>query len=281
MNVSKDKNISAFRKTWDILSPAVYYYVVYNIAFILLAFIVNLILDTSVGARLQSLDGYEAVMKALLNSLAMLFGTLPLIPLLKGQLYRNKYLDAGPKAKPAAYLITIVIAFASSVGLNILLILTGFVGKSESYKQVAERQYGVAFGIGLFIYGVISPIVEEIVFRGLIYNRMKKYYPIWLSVIVSALLFGAWHGNLVQAIYGSCMGVLLAYTYEKFKDFKVPCVFHAIANISVYTITYNSGLYQAIVRSYNAVVLIVISVVMIVLIEKKLLNAVLYESKEL
>lgn len=278
MNANKD--ISAFRKTWDILSPAVYYYAVYNVALILLLFIMSLILDTGVGAKLQSRNGYEDMMKVVLNSLAMLFGTLPLIPLLKGQLYRNKYLDAGQKAKPAAYLVTVFIAFTSSVGLNILIILTGLVGKSESYKQVAERQYGVAFGIGLFIYGVISPIVEEIVFRGLIYNRMKKYYPIWISVIVSALLFGAWHGNMVQALYGACMGILLAYTYERFKDFKIPCVFHAIANISVYTITYNSGLYQAVVRSYNAVVLIGISIVLVVLIEKKLLNAVLYGSKE-
>lgn len=273
MNANKD--ISAFRKTWDVLSPAVYYYAVYNIAFILLAFIVSLVLDTSVGAKLQSRNGYETMMKVVLNSLAMLFGTLPLIPLLKGQLYRNKYLDASPKAKPAAYLVTIIIAFTSSVGLNILLILSGLVGKSESYKQVAERQYGVAFGIGLFIYGVISPIVEEIVFRGLIYNRMKKYYPIWISVLVSALLFGAWHGNLVQALYGTCMGILLAYTYERFKDFKIPCIFHAIANISVYTITYNSGLYQVVVRSHNAVVLLAISIIIIVLIEKKLLNTVL------
>ena len=278
MNVNKE--VSAFRKTWDILSPAVYYYVVYNIAFILLAFIVSLILDTSVGAKLQSRNGYEAMMNVLLNSLAMLFGTLPLIPLLKGQLYRNKYLDAGPKVKPAAYLITIVIAFSSSVGLNILLILTGLVGKSESYKQVAERQYGVAFGIGLFTYGVISPIVEEIVFRGLIYNRMKKYYQTWISIIISALLFGAWHGNLVQALYGACMGILLAYTYEKFKDFKIPCMFHAVANISVYTITYNQGLYNAVVRPYNAVGLIAVSIVIIVLIEKKLLDAILYGSEE-
>ena len=279
MNANKD--ISAFKKTWDILSPAVYYYAVYNIAFILLAFLMSLILDTTVGAKLQSRNGYEAMMNVLLNSLAMLFGVLPLIPLLKGQLYRNKYLDAGPKAKPAAYLITIVIAFTSSVGLNVLLILTGFVGKSESYKQVAEKQYGVAFGVGFFIYGVVSPIVEEIVFRGLIFNKMKKYYPMWISVIVSALLFGAWHGNLVQALYGTCMGILLAYTYEKFKDFKIPCMFHAIANISVYTITYNQGLYNVVVRPYNAVVLIGISIVLIVLIEKKMLNAVLYGSEEL
>ncbi|MBD5521787.1 MAG: CPBP family intramembrane metalloprotease [Lachnospiraceae bacterium] len=278
MNANKD--ISAFKKTWDILSPAVYYYAVYNIVFILLAFLMSLILDTSVGAKLQSRNGYEAMMNVLLNSFAMLFGILPLIPLLKGQLYRNKYLDAGPKAKPAAYLITTVIAFASSVGLNILLILTGFVGKSESYKQVAEKQYGVAFGVGFFIYGVVSPIVEEIVFRGLIFNKMKKYYPMSISVVVSALLFGAWHGNLVQALYGTCMGILLAYTYEKFKDFKIPCMFHAVANISVYTITYNQGLYNAVVRSYIAVGLIAVSIVIIVLIEKKLLDAVLYESED-
>lgn len=240
MSVNKDryKDISAFRKTWEILSPAVYYYAVYNIAFILLAFMTNLIMNSAVGAGVQAWAGQGTTLSGIINGLAMSVGVLPLLPMLKSQLYRNRVLYPTPKPKASAYLITVILAFTSSVGLNIILITTGLVGKSESYKQVAERQYGVAFGIGLFLYGVIAPFVEEVVFRGLLYNRMKKYYPTLISAIVSALIFGAWHGNLIQGFYGSCMGLLLAYTYERFGDFKIPCIFHAVANISVYTLTY-------------------------------------------
>lgn len=266
MSTNKSKDISSFRKTWDILSPMLYYYVAYNIAFILLAFIVNVLMNAASGAQVEGLESYSAKMQSLeshsgtingiINGLAMLLGAAPLLTRLKSQLYRNRVLFPSEKLKPASYLITVVIAITSSVGLNILLILTGLVGKSESYQRVAERQYGVAFGIGLFLYGVISPLVEEVVFRGLVYNRMKKYYPTVLAAIVSAVLFGASHGNLVQAFYGTCMGILLAYSYEKFNDFKIPCLFHAAANISVYIITYSSGLYAIVVRWYNGVMLL-------------------------
>lgn len=269
MNSNQTKEINSFKKTWDILSPAVYFYAVYNIALILLVFITNTIMNNIDSANTQILIEHNKTVNGMINGLAGLLGILPLFQMLKSQLYRNKILINSEKAKGLQYLITCVIAFASSIGLNILFILTGLIEHSESYQQVAERQYGVAFGIGLFLYGIISPFTEEVVFRGLLYNRMKKYYPTILSVIVSAVLFGAVHGNMIQALYGTCMGLLLAYTYEKFKDFTIPCIFHAIANITVYTITNNSQLYTAIVRPYNCVILLGIAICTIIYLEKE------------
>lgn len=269
MSTNKSKDISSFRKTWDILSPMLYYYAAYNIAFILLAFIVNALINASSGTQVEGLEEHAATITGLIGGFARILGVLPLFPMLKSQLHRNKVFSPSGKAKGSSYLITAVIAIASSVGLNIILILTGLVESSEAYKQVAEKQYGVAFGIGLFLYGVISPLVEEVVFRGLVYNRMKKYYNTVLAAVVSALLFGAFHGNLVQAFYGTCMGVLLAYSYERFNEFKIPCLFHAAANISVYAITYSSGLYEIVVRWYNGVVLLAIVVFLVIVLEKK------------
>lgn len=261
-------NIGSFRKTWEILSPAVYYYVAYNIVLILLAYITSAVVNNFFSANMQELMEYDSTVSSLLSGVAMLFGVLPLIPMLKSQFYRNKILDTVKKPEALHYLITCVIAFSASVGLNILLILTGFVESSEAYSQVASRQYGVAFGIGLILYGIISPVTEEIIFRGLIFNRMKKYYPIRLSIIASAALFGIWHGNTVQAIYGTCMGILLAYTYDKFKSFLIPCLFHAAANISVYTITYNSRIYEAVVNPFSCIILLLIAGFTIVWVEK-------------
>ncbi|MCH5251308.1 MAG: CPBP family intramembrane metalloprotease [Lachnospiraceae bacterium] len=274
MNENQDRNVSSFRKTWDILSPAVYYYVIYNVAVIILAFITGSVINTFYSEQIQNLMEHNTTISSLLSAIAMIIGIIPLIPGLKSQLYRNKTLNPGKKPGALQYIITVVIACAASIGLNILIILTGFVETSDAYRQVAERQYGVAFGIGLVLYGIISPVTEEIIFRGLIFNRMKKYYPIRLAIIASAAFFGIWHGNTVQAIYGTCMGLLLAYTYEKFKSFLIPCIFHAVANISVYTVTYNTKIYTAIVKPYVCIILLIISAAVILYLNRQTINGI-------
>ena len=272
MNENQDRNVSSFRKTWDILSPAIYYYVIYNIAVIILAFIAGSVINTFYSEQIQNLTEHNTTISSLLSALAMIIGIIPLIPSLKSLLYRNKTLNPGNKPGVLQYIITVVIACTASIGLNILIILTGFIETSEAYRQVAERQYGVAFGIGLLLYGIISPVTEEIIFRGLIFNRMKKFYPIRLAIIASAALFGLWHGNTVQAIYGTCMGLLLAYTYEKFKSFLIPCIFHAVANISVYTVTYNTKIYTAIVKPYICIILLLISAAILIYLKRQTID---------
>ena len=98
-------------------------------------------------------------------------------------------------------------------------------------KQI---KYSVPLLGGLVLYGVISPLVEEIVFRGVLFNRMKKFYSVGRAVVCSALLFGAFHGNLPQFVYGTCMGALIALCYEWTGCFYAPLLFHAAANVAVF-----------------------------------------------
>lgn len=226
-------------------------------------------MNLNIGADAADWNAHTGTISGLADGLAKLIGVVFLFPMFKSQLYRNRSLYQSKSAKPSAYLITCVMAVFSSLALNIVIILMGLVETSETYKKVAEVQYGVPFALGLFLYGVAAPFTEELVFRGLIYNRLKKYYNVSLAVIVSALLFGAWHGNLVQALYGACMGILLAYVYERFNDFKIPCLFHAAANIAVYTVTGSSVLYDITVRWYNALIFMAASAFIIVCIEKR------------
>lgn len=88
---------------------------------------------------------------------------------------------------------------------------------------------------------MISPIAEEAVFRGIIYNRMKRCFSAKLAVPLSALLFGLYHGNTVQALYGFLLGVIIAIVYERSESFAAPVIFHAMANVTVFTVTYRNG----------------------------------------
>lgn len=109
----------------------------------------------------------------------------------------------------------------------------GMLG-SEKYEAVKQIQYSVPLFLGLVLYGIVSPLVEEMVFRGIIFNRIKKFYSVTKAVVFSALLFGAFHGNLPQFVYGTCMGVLMALCYEWTGCFYAPLLFHAAANAAVF-----------------------------------------------
>lgn len=77
---------------------------------------------------------------------------------------------------------------------------------------------------------IAAPIVEELVFRGMIYNRLKQYTDTVVAVFVSAGIFGIYHGNLVQGIYAAVLGILLCFVYERCKSFVAPVLLHMVAN---------------------------------------------------
>ena len=58
-----------------------------------------------------------------------------------------------------------------------------------------------------------------------------------MAWILSAFLFGAYHGNTVQGIYGFIMGLIFAYGYEYFGSFRVPVILHMLVNIVAYLIS--------------------------------------------
>lgn len=58
---------------------------------------------------------------------------------------------------------------------------------------------------------LVAPVVEEIIFRGLVLSRMARVLPGWLAVLLSALLFGVCHGQIVWMAYAFLLGVLFGF----------------------------------------------------------------------
>lgn len=267
------KGKTSLRKAWEVLFPYLLYYLTYNAAYLILAFVYQSAVEHFGGACGQFLTAHAANVTGVMGGLCMLAGILPVVPMLKEELRgRGETLcpatkkEAGNVLSAAAVgtaggtgkveasedaaeeltepvggnarrmaALTMILAFSVSLGLNALLTLTGFADSSQTYQKVADRQYGVAFVLGLVLYGLISPLAEEVVFRGVIYNRLRRLYNPAIGIAASGLLFGAFHGNLVQGVYGACLGMLMAYLYEKGGKFGTPFLFHAVANLAVYT----------------------------------------------
>ncbi|MDE7342290.1 MAG: CPBP family intramembrane metalloprotease [Lachnospiraceae bacterium] len=270
-----------------ILQPFLIYYIIRFITVVLLTYLVTITVQKAGGAVETLFAEQKATVNAIIGGIAMLAGILPMFSDFRREVkndnkcnyekkkdknncheinnnkVNNNVCNAGMVRTLFRILITITLAFASSIAINILFISFRLTENSASYSQVAAHQYGVFFPIGLFLYGVVSPLAEEIVFRGILYNRMKKMISAALSLVLSALLFGLYHGNTVQAAYGFLMGMLIAYTYEKCGDFLYAFLFHAAANISVYVITGSTVLYEWFITWQKGILLAGISVMLL------------------
>lgn len=135
------------------------------------------------------------------------------------------------------YLLLGVATIGLALGLNVLLQLLGVVESSAAYQEVAQRQYSVWIPLGLFCYGVISPVGEELLFRGILYNCQRRYMKLSGAMVVSAALFAMYHGNSVQGIYAFLMGCFMVYAYEYFGDFRMSLAVHMLANLLVYSVS--------------------------------------------
>ena len=271
------------------LMPFVVYYAVFMAAFFLLSYVLRIMAGIS-GNGMQADDAgtTAAVVRKLLeehgetvtgivNGISMLTGAAFLLPTLRSEHQMRKsggHKELYGRFAAAVLSMTAALAAASSIGLNILLSLTGLVQNSAGYQRVAQNQYGVTFGVGLFLYTVISPLAEEVVFRGVLYNRLRRHFcgsgglPVSGAVFVSGVMFGIYHGNLVQGIYGCCMGILITWLYERTHDFRIPCLFHGAANCVVYLTAQNAALQEKLFTVPWCVLLLVVAVGLLCLLEK-------------
>ncbi len=99
------------------------------------------------------------------------------------------------------------------VGSVILMILNAITGSSMA-NPVTEMIMGQNLLYVLLTAVIVGPLVEEFVFRKLLIDRMFPYGE-KTAILVSALLFGLFHGNLSQFFYAFALGILLGYVYVR------------------------------------------------------------------
>lgn len=82
----------------------------------------------------------------------------------------------------------------------------------------------------MFLYaGVGAPIMEEIIFRGVVLRHLEPYGKRF-AIVMSAFLFGIFHGNLVQIPYAFLVGLVLGYVAVEY-NILWAMVLHMINNL--------------------------------------------------
>lgn len=191
----------------------------------------------------------------------------PLIPLFfKENPVLIQSSETGGRDKPLFLVYSIVLAVSLSLFLNVIFVKTGISGISSSYTTTSTKQFSLSLGAGLLMYGLCTPIAEEIVYRGLVYNRLRRYFDMPIPLIIGPLLFGIAHGNMVQLIYGFMMGFVICFIYERYGSFIYPVLFHIAANSAVYTVMKYAPLKDLFFSTAGTVITGVVSLAVFVLI---------------
>ncbi len=86
------------------------------------------------------------------------------------------------------------------------------------------------FVIVLISVGIIAPVLEELLFRGIILKGFLNNYSIKIAIIFSALIFAAAHFNVRQGIITFFMGLFLGWLYYKTKSLLLPIFSHFLNN---------------------------------------------------
>lgn len=161
-----------------------------------------------------------------------------------------------------SYFLLAVYAVSALVFFNMLTSMLGLSGKSNTFQQVAESQYAVSLGMGLFLYAGISAVSEELLFRYLLYNRLRRYSDkVLFGAIASSFLFAVYHGNIVQGSYAFVSGLLITLSYIYFESFYAPVLFHGIGNAVIFICNKVESIYGIFFNPVSFVLFGIITVV--------------------
>lgn len=132
-----------------------------------------------------------------------------------------------------AFFLGIVLCCA----VNTLIRLSPLPVLFPGFTEAAGEIYGWPFVWQAVAVGVVIPAAEELVFRGLVFGGLRRSHSFGFCACVSAAVFGWYHGNVVQGVYGVVMGLGLAWGMERKGTVAFPALMHMGANVTSVVLT--------------------------------------------
>ena len=142
--------------------------------------------------------------------------------------------------------LILVAGVSLSAVLNV--ILTGAASRiapllygEEQAKRILEKasyDHSTPLLAGIILYIIMAPVLEEMVFRWLLLVRMRRVFNEKLCIVLTAVFFGFYHGNILQGVYAFLMGLVLGKLAVKEDGLLPPLLFHMTANAFIFLTSY-------------------------------------------
>ena len=128
--------------------------------------------------------------------------------------------------------IVAVILFVCGLSA-VITMLTSYIPipKSDEYSTLEKSIENSGVVLQLLVICVSGPLAEELLYRGIIFRRIRDYLGCGWAAVLSGLIFGIAHGNLEQGIYAMLFGIVLALIYEHYGTIWAPIAAHTANNV--------------------------------------------------
>ena len=132
--------------------------------------------------------------------------------------------------------IPALLGFAAyaAVSAGLALLPPELPAMQEYFDAASKLSTGGPLALEVIAVALGAPLVEEIVFRGLIYGEMKKVMPRAVALIAQALLFGWVHGQLIWSAFTFALGLLLGLVADEFDSILPSILLHLCFNAANY-----------------------------------------------
>ncbi len=189
--------------------------------YLVLYLIINILLPVIYGCVYKSI-GYDNISDLIVKNrlyMAIILGLI-FIPLLV--IAYKKYNIKSQKIDIKMYLYIVI--------LNTIYNFLAF--NLNKYFMHSNLYDVVDFKYSLISTVLIGPIIEEVMFRGIMYNELKKRYSVNKSILITTLIFSLMHLNIIQVIYAFILGYILNRIYEKNKNMTNIITLHMLSNFT-------------------------------------------------
>ena len=87
---------------------------------------------------------------------------------------------------------------------------------------------------GFLLLCILSPAAEEIIYRGVVYERCLRFLPAAGALVLNSLLFAAAHGTPAGMAVALIAGILFTLAREKAGTIAAPVILHIMVNTVVF-----------------------------------------------
>lgn len=131
----------------------------------------------------------------------------------------------------------IMALLAQGLAASIELEIFGIDPGSENTQGIMEMAR--ALPIFIILPAILAPVLEEIIFRKIIFGSLYKKMNFFLAALISSLIFAIIHMDLAHTLIYATMGFVFAFLYVKTKRIIVPIIVHAGMNTLVVLAQYS------------------------------------------
>lgn len=108
----------------------------------------------------------------------------------------------------------------------------GFAPPDTSvYTKLLAHSTWFTYLLNLLLFVIIAPLIEETLFRGIVFGSLRTYFSKWIAAVISAVLFSAIHLQFYGLFPRFILGLVLVHLYEQNHSLYPPIIFHSLNNL--------------------------------------------------